>query len=295
MDSYPKINHSGTNGRFLARTAKKSGRKRLPVHDTISRKGVVRMKIALVDDDASCLSEMERICRTFGVQQHCAIEPVRFSSAESFLASLPDEGLSLVFLDVYMHGMGGVEAAQRLRETGSSCLIVFLTSSAAFMPEAFACHAFEYVTKPFTAQRIEGVLRDALKTAPRAPEYLEVLWERRVVRVLLDQIISAAASGHYLNLGLADGHTLRPRMTLADFREKTRGDARFLDVNKGIVLNADYILDFANDCCILENGARFPIRLRDKRKIEQAVLDYRFEMIRRSQYHERTKDGEATV
>lgn len=244
------------------------------------------MKIALVDDDAACLSEMEKLCHAFSAREQRAVETVCFCSAEAFLAALPGSGFSLVFLDIYMGSLTGVDAARLLRETDGRCLIVFLTSSTEHMPEAFTCHAFEYITKPFTPERIENVLRDAFRLLPDDASYIEIGTGRRSVRVLLDQIVSVSADGHYLDIGLTDGRTLRPRMTLAEFLDETGPDARFLIVNKGVVLNAEYILDFENSCCLLENGARFPIRQRDKLEIEQAVLDYRFDCLRR-QHHQK--------
>ena len=85
----------------------------------------------------------------------------------------------MVFMDIYMDGMDGVSAAARMRERDKNCLLVFLTSSAEFMPEAFSCHAFEYVTKPFSGERIAAVLRDALKVLPDTARYIEIQSDRK--------------------------------------------------------------------------------------------------------------------
>lgn len=73
-------------------------------------------------------------------------------------------------------------------------------------------------------------------------------------------------------------------MTIGRFSEQTNGDERFILINKGIIVNADYITDFENSCCVLKNGARFSIRVRDRLKIEQTVRDYNFDKIRSSQH-----------
>lgn len=88
---------------------------------------------------------------------------------------------------------------------------------------------------------------------------------------------------HYLDVGLLNGISHRCRMTMGQFFEQINEDERFILINKGILVNADYITDFENNCCVLENGARFPIRVRDRLKIEQAVRDYNFKKIRRKQ------------
>ncbi len=65
-----------------------------------------------------------------------------------------------------MNGMDGVSAAKKLRENNGACLLIFLTSCGERMPEAFSCHAFEYIIKPFTPERVGNVLRDAFARLP---------------------------------------------------------------------------------------------------------------------------------
>lgn len=74
-------------------------------------------------------------------------------------------------------------------------------------------------------------------------------------------------------------------MTMPEFVMLTDGDSRFLAVNKGIMVNAGCILEFTDNCCVLENGAKLPIRVRDRLKIEQAARDYNFRKIRERQAH----------
>lgn len=243
------------------------------------------MKIALVDDDPKCLEEMTRICCEFGIRSHCRIETFSFSSGEAFLKAIKDCEFPIVFMDIYMDGINGVVAALKMREQDSRCILVFLTSSMEFMPEAFSCHAFEYITKPFSSKRVEAVLWDAVKVLPSSAKYLKISSGRKTVPVFLNDIISILTDAHYLEFTLQDGTVLRSRMTIPEFQKLVGEDPRFLLVNKGILLNADYILDFDDNCCIMENGSRFPIRVRDRLKTEQAIRQYHFEKIRSRQHH----------
>ena len=86
---------------------------------------------------------------------------------------------------------------------------------------------------------------------------------RRTVRVPFENIVSVMSDAHYLDIALSNGTELRSRMTMPQFMEQTNGDARFIPINKGITVNADYITDFENNCCILENNV--PNALRRKR------------------------------
>lgn len=241
------------------------------------------MKIAFVDDEKEFAAEMERLCLEFGAQNHCKMETVSFTDAEAFLDAFCEGSFDVVFMDIYMGGMDGVSAAARMRERDKNCLLVFLTSSVEFMPEAFSCHAFEYVIKPFSKERIAAVLQDALKVLPDAGRYIEIQSDRRTVPVSIDRIAYAVTDAHYLEIGLIDGVTLRSRMTLSALLAQMGGDARFITINKGIVVNADYILTFEDNCCILEEGTQFPVRVRDFLKIEQTVRYYHFQKIHERQ------------
>ena len=240
------------------------------------------MKIALIDDEQMYLDEMERICRDFGEKNGLKVGISAFQSAESFLGTLGSNIYSVVFMDVYMSGINGVRAAQRLREYDRNCLLIFLTTSGEHMPEAFSCHAFEYIQKPFTRQRVTDVLNDALKIIPVQTKYVDLYCERKNVRVTLDEIVSVVTDAHYISIETSDGKQLRCRMTMAQFMERA-ADPRFILVNKGIAVNADHIVGFENSCCLTDNGARYPIRVRDRLKIEQAVRNYNFDRIRSRQ------------
>ena len=243
------------------------------------------MKIALVDDEQKYLDEIAELVREFGAKCCCQMETVPFLSAEAFLEAFEEGGFGAVFMDIYMDGMDGVAAALKLRDIDSRCILVFLTSSTDFMPDAFSCHAFEYITKPFSPQRIFRVLSDILTVMPPLEKYIEVVNARKTVRIFLYEIASVITDAHYLDITLTGGETLHCRMTMPKFVELTGQDPRFLPVNKGITVNAEYILEFENNCCVMENGARFPIRVRDRLQIEQAARDYHFEKIRKRQTH----------
>lgn len=243
------------------------------------------MKIALVDDEQKFLDEMAKLVSDFGIQHRCQIDTVPFLNAETFLEAFEGGGFSAVFMDIYMDGMDGVTAALKMRGLDNRCILVFLTSSTDFMPDAFSCHAFEYITKPFSPQRIFKVLLDILEVLPSPQKYIEVVSDRKTVPVLLDEIASVVTDAHYLDIGLLDGRKLRCRMTMAEFISLADNDPRLLPVNKGITVNADYILEFEDNCCVMENGAKFPIRVRDRLKIEKSARDYNFGKIRERQAH----------
>lgn len=195
----------------------------------------------------------------------------------------PPRRFSIVFLDVYMPDIDGVTVARSLREADPECLLVFLTSSPDFMPEAFSCHAFDYISKPISQERLEQVLDDAARLIPASYRYMELVSERKTHQVFLKDIVYAVTDGHYLNITLTDGTVMRQRMTAAEFLARTGEDDRFFLANRGIILNVGHIVSFEDGCCIMEGGAALPMRVKEARLVEQAVMNRSFETIRRRQ------------
>lgn len=232
------------------------------------------MRVAVVDDEASCQTEILALLDAFGRENGVGLEAASFFSGEAFLSAFAQARFDLVFMDIFMAGMDGLDAAVRLRELDKRCVLIFLTSSGDHHPQAFSVHAFEYILKPLTRERVYAVLRDALDVLPPASRYIEVVSGRRTVRLYLRDIVSAVTDAHYVDIGLLDGSAVRSRMTIQEFLRLTGDAPGFIAVNKGIVLNADYITGFECSCCVTENGARFPVRVRDRVRLEQVIRDY---------------------
>lgn len=241
------------------------------------------MKIALVDDETSYLTEIEALCRDYGNRQDCPIEIFSFPDGKPFLAALEETQFSIVFMDIYMTDTDGITAAKALREKNPTCILIFLTSSQEFMSQAFACHAFDYISKPIDQRRVEQVLDDARKLLPTTYKYMDLIQDRKKARVFLRDIVYAVKDSHYIEIALSDGSSLRPRMTVEEFFQHTGEDTRFILANRGVILNVDHILAFKDGCCVMKGGARLPMRVKEAKRIEQAVMDHNFEMIRRRQ------------
>lgn len=209
------------------------------------------MKVAVVDDEKSCRDELSCQLLSFSGFHRCQLVPVPFPSAETFLAAVR---FPIVFMDVFMKGMDGVTTAARLWALDKKCLLIFLTSSEDFRPDALSVRAFDYITKPFPPEQVAAVLEDALSVLPPEADYIEVSSGRKIVPLLLGNIVSAVTDAHYMDIALAGGQVVRSRMTTQEFLGLTQGDPRFITVNKGSMLNADRVIRIEGE--LLRPGQR---------------------------------------
>lgn len=199
------------------------------------------MKIAVIDDEKPQADILYSICNAYfgGHKQNVQIDC--FPNGIAFFNSFKENTYKIAFVDIFMEKMNGIAVAEKLREKNRNILIVFVTTSPDFMMQAFSVHAFHYITKPYKAEQIYKVLDDASSYVSDNSKYIEVMCDRRNTLISLKEIVSVESDAHYINIGVVSGLRYRTRMTITEFLKLADNDTRFIPVNRGIVLNADYI------------------------------------------------------
>lgn len=113
------------------------------------------INIAICDDDEPCLAEIAKeIAKAFPPGEN-RYTITRFASGSELLSSGEHD---VVFLDVEMDGMNGIETAHRLRERGDKCKLIFLTAHEKYALPAFDVEASGYLLKPVNPQKLSALL-----------------------------------------------------------------------------------------------------------------------------------------
>ena len=115
--------------------------------------------VHVIDDDEALRESLSFLLRSAG------IEVKTYSSATTFLASLPDTGLTCVITDVRMPGLSGVELLRRLRELKFEIPVIVITGhgDVPLAVEAMKMGAIDFLEKPFDDEVLLASVRSALK------------------------------------------------------------------------------------------------------------------------------------
>ena len=247
------------------------------------------MVVAIVDNDTADAVQLEQMLAGYAMARDVVIQTRLFASGETFLEQFRPGLFDMVFMDIFMDGMTGAEAAALLRARDVRCLLIFLTTSQEHMPDAFACHAFDYIQKPAEEERIFRLMDDAVRAIPGAERYLEFTSSRQTARLAMSDIAAAQTEGHYIRLTDRVGRTFVTRLTFSELLEKLEGDGRFLTINRGVLVNMDEVTAFQRNNCLLACGLALPVKIRSARQIERQWQDWSFRQIRQAQ--RRREDG----
>ena len=169
------------------------------------------MRFAIVDDLGTERTLLkERLARQLR-QRGTEVELLEFDSGEAFLAAEEAQRFTAAFLDIYMDGLSGMDAAKELRKTDADCLLVFTTTSTDHALEGFQVRAFHYLVKPFSEAELSGLLDEMLAKLPRPEPVLTVKVDGSDIHLRYRDIISAEHFAHMINIRTTAGKTLATR------------------------------------------------------------------------------------
>lgn len=234
------------------------------------------MRIAVCDDDPRELEHFEKALQGW--------DPTR--KAEKFLdgASLleaakgvPD--FDIAFLDIYMPGENGVDIAKALREISPETGIAFVTTSTEHAVDAFSLNALHYLVKPVTTQGVVEAFRRLTELRRKQRETISFAVGTNRITVFLDQIYLLEGDNHVVTVSLSDGRRLKVWKPFSEL-EQTLGGS-FLRINRGIIVNMNYIAQMGANTCTLRDGTQLPIAVRQSATIRAAYDDYVFEQLSR--------------
>lgn len=150
------------------------------------------MKVAICDDNAEFLREYKRVLATIIEKHDIPAEIELFQHGRELMFAMEDEEnpVDLVFLDIGMPEIDGIELAHWIRKKGINCEIIFLTASQSHMLNAFDVGAFHYIVKNQTSpEKLESICMRAFdKIGKSMAEVITVSCAGETRRIPLQEI-----------------------------------------------------------------------------------------------------------
>ena len=112
------------------------------------------MEFAVCDDSAADRNTLIAMVQQYCGQRGIPAKILQFSRAGELLQEFTPGRYHVVFLDIYMPGLTGVEAARRLRKRDANCMLVFTTTSEEHALDSYSVYAAGYLLKPYSREQL---------------------------------------------------------------------------------------------------------------------------------------------
>ena len=234
--------------------------------------------IALCDDEAT---EMEKIRilleqyqerhndRTFQIDCFVNVNELLIRMEES--GYMPD----ILLMDIYMPEKMGIQAAQEIREMGSGCSIIFLTSSKEYALEAYRVDAVQYLLKPISEKELFPALDKTLKTIEREQQkHLLLRTDGSIRRVALHDILYCEAQKKSQCIYLTEERHIQLRMTMGRLQEMLAGHEEFVRVGVAYIVNLEHVESLNTQRLQMDNGDETYLPRGSYQSLREQYFDY---------------------
>lgn len=213
------------------------------------------IRCVAIDDEPPALEIIAKFCQRIG-----NIELQTFYNPEEGLDVVQRYKPDIVFLDIEMDGINGLEIASRLPE--NTCFI-FTTAYLRYALEGFDLDAVDYLHKPFSYSRFQTAISKALRRIGRqhlqaASQCITVKQGYNNISIPIDDILYIEATEGYSKIFRVSGECILSRILLKNiFALLPQED--FLRIHRSIIVSRSKIKSFSKQEIVLIDGTTLPV------------------------------------
>lgn len=211
------------------------------------------IKCVVIDDEKPARDEI-----SFLINAHDKFEVVKsYDSGKSLLSDILDLDIEVIFIDINMPVMSGIEVIDHITSLNLDMHVVFVTAYDNYAVQAFELHAIDYILKPVSSERIRKCLNRIIdEMGNHYDQKIDILLSQmnkekkdycclhrngKIVPVKLNEIIYVKAENKGTAIETTKGQFLST-IQLGEI-EKKFTDASFFRCHRSYLVNLSYILN----------------------------------------------------
>jgi len=229
------------------------------------------LRIGICDDESHFRKTLnEAITKIFyrlGIEHSI----IHFSSGKELLDGYID--IDVLFLDIQMNGINGIDTAKAIREQDKNVCIIFISAYPEYAAEGYKVNAFRYITKPFDERELEAELTGAIREVKRSDGIsLTIKNDKGAFRILSSNVIYIEVKGRRTVIHTTD-EEIESNEALSKFESKLTSQF-FYRCHQGYLINLRHIDSVAENSVALRGDGSIPLSRHKKRGLLQTLTNY---------------------
>ncbi|MCI9530140.1 MAG: response regulator transcription factor [Lachnospiraceae bacterium] len=239
-------------------------------------------RIAICDDEPYFYASLRRILEDYLERKGIPYEIQGFPSGEAFLA----QGIAwmrfhVLFLDIQMQGMDGLQTAKKIREASQDIFIVFTTAFITYLLEGYQVDAIRYILKD--KDNFPALVCECMDAIQVKMNYVvkkkAFAFKQGKKTVLLDRLLYIESRLHQLTFHVMEGRLVSYTLNATlNALEKELAPDGFLRLHQSYLANMKHIEGIRRYKALMDNGIELDIPKARYREVEQAFIAYKGEI-----------------
>lgn len=233
------------------------------------------MKIAIIEDEQIHIDFLAKCLQEWGGKRKIPVSIRSCPSAESFLFIWEEtKDFDILFVDIQMKAMNGMEMVRRIRREDENIPIVFTTGIADYMAEGYEVDAMHYLLKPVDREKV-ALCMDKLARRRRSEPFVSVRRKEESIKLPTERIMYIEAQGHGCVAELYTRAGETQRIEIAESiteMEKRLMPYDFLRCHRSYLCRVGSIHQIGKTEIIFDNGSRIPVSRRMYEQVNRAFI-----------------------
>jgi DNA-binding LytR/AlgR family response regulator len=230
------------------------------------------LKVGICDDFAAHGALLKQYIE--GCQEGDALQVFAETDPRRFLERVMAERPRILFLDIDMDGMDGIELGEKIRAIDADTVLVYVTAHEKYALEAFRVRAFHYLIKPLEREKVSIVLDEALafikKSSTAAPGMVFTVQRKgETVSLPMAGIACFEKVGHKIRVR-AGNHCEEYYGNFIQLMTQI-GNQDFIQCHQGYIVNVGKIRAFRDKTIYLDDGNLVPVSRTYAEKVRDAL------------------------
>ena len=227
--------------------------------------------IAICDDEKIIAEQIKRLASVFFRAKNMETSIICFSCGEELLRY--DKSIDILFLDIQMEGMDGMETAKKLRSRNFKGYLIFVTVLEEMVFQSFEVQAYDYLVKPVEEKRFAKTMERLFASMQNVSEeklLVQKGYERSIIS--FEEIVFAEVIDRKVYLHLVSSEVVDFYDKIENLEERL--DSRFFRCHRSYLINLKHLKGYKNGTACMDNGKEVPVsRLRSK-EFSSVILRY---------------------
>lgn len=218
------------------------------------------MLVYICEDIKAHLTYLEELLQELSEEMQWSLTIESFENGEELLAALENNVPEVVFADIELPGMDGIELGKEMLRIAPQVCLVLLTAFAEYAIRGYETRAYRYLLKPAKAEEVKQVILDVL-ARKELDKQLVVRNAEEERLISLRSIRYMKAEDKYIVIRTTEGDFL-DRLSLLHYEEILQ-DTGFFRIHRKYLVNMRYHKAIVEGYVILDNEERLPISRRN--------------------------------
>lgn len=234
----------------------------------------LKLNIAICDDEKYYRNYIENVVKDYLVKEDVLFQIELFVNGEAFCEKQENiQKFDIIFLDIEMDGMNGMEAAYFIREKNPEIDIVFITVTSDYVFEGYNVRAVRYIMKKENEKLIPDCLADIIKRRKFSSYSMEFPFVGGKRSVLLEDLLYIESQCHTLQF-IRKGEDLYMYGQINKLESKML-NFNFVRCHQSFLVNLGHIEKINNYTIYLSDGSEIPVSRSRYSEVKQRYLQYK--------------------